>query len=316
MSRPLLEVLDAGLQTTIQAGPRRGLRHVGVPSCGPADPLSFALANRAVGNALDAPGLEVTLTGASFRALTDAVVAVTGAPCSVNMGDVSAAMHAPLAVRSGQTFKLGPATAGCRTYLAVAGGLEASVAFGSASTYLPAALGGLGGRALRPGDWLSGRDAQARDPGPTPRALRQHFGGAIALRAVIGPEAGVLDPDGLAALFCDGWRVDPASDCVGVRLAGPVLAATGDGRMDSAATFPGMVQLPPGGGPIVLGADGGTTGGYPRVAQVVRADRHLIGQASPGAPLRLLRWTPEHADGVLKEKTRLLRSWLGEDFSL
>ena len=86
--------------------------------------------------------------------------------------------------------------------------------------------------------------------------------------------------------------------------------------MDSAAVFPGTVQLPPGGAPIVLGVDAGTTGGYPRVAQVIRADRHLIGQLRPGAPVRLLRWRAKDADAVLVRKTGLLGTWVDETFRL
>ena len=60
-------VLKPGLQTTIQSRARIGLRHLGVPASGAADPLSMALANRLVGNAWDAPALEATLLGPTLR---------------------------------------------------------------------------------------------------------------------------------------------------------------------------------------------------------------------------------------------------------
>ena len=317
MSRPSLAILDGGLQTTIQAGPRRGLRHLGVPSCGAADPVSLALANRLVGNSWDAPGLEVTLTGAAFRALTDLTIAVAGAPCEVVTDEATRVHHEAFTLRPGALLRLGSATAGCRTYLALAGGVAAEALLGSVSTYLPAGLGGLEGRALREGDVLSVEDsAPPAGQIATPDALRQPFGRTWTLRAVLGPESDALNDAGSVVLFGEDWRADPASNRMGVRLKGPALSPSGGGRMDSAAALPGTVQLPPGGAPIILGVDGGTTGGYPRVAQVIRADRHLIGQIRPGAPVRLLRWSAEDADAVLAEKTMLLRRWVGDKFRL
>ena len=317
MNRPALEVLDGGLQTTIQAGPRRGLRHLGVPACGAADPVSLALANRLVGNAWDAAGLEVTLTGATFRARTDLDVAIVGGLCDVAVDGAPRPHHEAFVLHDGAILRIGPARAGCRTYLAVAGGLAAKAVLGSVSTYLPAELGGLEGRSLREGDLLHAENASADLAAcATPGPLRQPFGETWTLRAVPGPEADVLGEADTGALYGEGWRADPASNRMGVRLKGPALSPRGGGRMDSAAALPGTVQVPPGGAPIILGVDGGTTGGYPRAAQVIRADRHLIGQVRPGARVRLLRWTAEDADAVLTKKTALLRGGVGDGLAL
>ena len=299
------------MQSTVQAGPRAGLRHLGVPTCGAADPLSLALANRAVGNAWDAGGIELTLTGAALRAEGPVLVAVTGAPCEASVDGAPAGQHEPFTVPAGAELRLGPARRGCRSYLAVRGGLAVPSVLGSASTYLPAGLGGHEGRALRGGDALEvAGGAAPLAPAPTPARLRPPFGEGWTLRAVSGPEADVLDDEGLAALFGAGWRASRASDRVGVRLEGPSLSVREAGRMDSVPALVGTVQLPAGGQPIVLGADGGTTGGYPRAAQVIRADRHLIGQLRPGVPVRLLRWERADADAVLAGKDALVAAWV------
>ena len=313
----VLKVLSPGLQTTIQAGPRRGHRHLGVPACGAADIVSLALANALVGNAWDAPGLEIALAGARFEALASACVAVTGAPCEVALGGTPASHHDALWLRAGEVLEVGPARLGCRTYLAVAGGFVGEEAFGSTSTYLPAGFGGLSGRALREGDRLHGAPGRDASPGTeTPPALRAPFTRSWTLRATVGPEADVFGRDTIAPLFGEGWHASRAADRTGIRLDGPALPRSGDAGMDSVAVLPGTVQLPPGGAPILLGVDGGTTGGYPRAAQVIRADRHLLGQVRPGDAVRLLRWKAADAVRVLAQKEAMLRAHVGSAFRL
>jgi len=143
-----------GLQTTIQARPRIGQRHLGVPASGPADPLSMALANRLVGNTSFAAALETTLTGVTLRFRCDTVVAVTGATARCTLNDQAVQQHQTIAVKDGDVLVVGAAEQGVRSYVAFAGGLEADVVLGSASTYLPAGFGGHEGRALQRGDAL------------------------------------------------------------------------------------------------------------------------------------------------------------------
>ena len=147
-----ITVIKPGLQTTIQAGPRVGMRHLGVPASGAADALSLALGNRLVGNPLLAPAVEVTLAGVSLRFDNDVAFALTGAPASADLNGRELTFHTTLAAGAGDELHIGPAKAGARVYIAVAGGFVVDEILGSASTYLPAALGGHEGRALREGD--------------------------------------------------------------------------------------------------------------------------------------------------------------------
>ncbi|MBB4658567.1 biotin-dependent carboxyltransferase family protein [Parvularcula dongshanensis] len=314
-----LTVLDPGLQTTVQAGPRRAARHLGVPASGAADPVSLALANRLVGNPWDAAAIELTLTGGSFRAERTLTVGIAGAPCTVQVDGRSFGLHRGFRLERGSKLALGPASAGCRTYLAAEGGIDVPAVLGSASTYLPAGLGGLEGRSLRSGDRLPAGSASGVEVVSTPDALRPPWDRNWTLRACLGPGGELLTEAGRALLFGGGWRAGRAADRTGVRLErsdGGTLALPSVGSLPSAPVFPGTLQCPEGGAPILLGPDSGTTGGYPRIAQVIRADRHLFGQIRPGDAVRLLLWTPDDARAVLEEKATLLSSWIGKDFQL
>ncbi len=300
-----------GLATLVEGAPRCGWRHRGVPAAGAADRLSLALANRLVGNALDAAGLEATLSGVTVRFETAAVIAVTGADCELRLDADRVAMHERLAVRAGARLDIGSARHGARSYLAVAGGIDVPSVLGSPSTYVPARLGGLDGRALTTGDRLGVANVAGDDgSAETPVEFRLHFGDAWTLRATRGSEFDWLDEPSEDAVFGERFLVSAHSDRMGVALDGPRLASRSTGQLDSTPVFPGTLQCPESGRPTLLGVDAQTTGGYPRIAEVIRADRYLIGQLRPGCQLRFLERTPELARRDFANSLGFWREWL------
>ena len=308
-----LLLVRPGVQTTIQAGPRRGWRHLGVPYSGAADALSLALANRLVGNPLDAPGIEMSLSGAGFRASSALAVAVTGADSEIDVNGQRAAMHRPLQLDAGDSLEIGPAQTGARSYLAVAGGLAVPDTLGSPSTYVPAGIGGLDGRALREGDELRCRSGTSSvSAEPTPEKFRPRFGDVVTLRAVNGREFDLLDDAGRAALYGEAYTVTARNDRMGLALDGPALRVRSEGRLASRPVFPGTLQCPEGGQLFLLGADCQTSGGYPRVAEVVRCDRFLIGQLRSGSRVRFLARDADTARADYLSVLAFWQDWLGE----
>ena len=299
-----LHVVRAGLQTSIQGGPRSGLRHWAVPSGGAADSLSLALANRLVGNPLDEAGLEISLTGASFECDDHLAVAVTGADASLAVSGSPANMHETLRLNPGDRLDIGAARSGARSYLAIAGSFDVPVVLGSQSTCLAAHFGGLDGRALRDGDTLAVRSRQPDENLRTPDAYRYSPPSSLMVRAVAMPG---VDSD---ALFDQKLDVAARADRMGVQLS--ELATGGAGNLPSQPVFPGGIQLPPEGQPFVLGVDAQTTGGYALIANVARVDRHAIGQLRPGSSLSFARREPGQARDELLQKIAHFSAWLGE----
>lgn len=304
-----ITVLKPGLQTTIQSRPRSGMRHLGVPASGAADSLSLALANRLVGNTWDAAGLECTLLGPTLRFNSDCAFALVGATMAIELNGISIRPHATCFAAADDVLVIGAATQGARMYLAVAGGIVAEDVLGSTSTYIPAALGGLEGRALIAGDELI-CNVGTTEATETPAEFRPPMLNGWAMRACEAQEFSLLDADSQRSLFESNWQVDQRADRMGSRLAGGQLNVESDGRMPSAAVFPGTVQCPEDGAPYLLSVDAGTVGGYPRVAQVARADRHLLGQLRPGDHLRLLRREPDAVLDELEAKFDYWCRWL------
>ncbi len=304
-------IVTPGLQTTVQAGPRSGMRHLGVPASGAADPLSLALANRLVANPSSAAVLETTLSRVALRFETDSWFAITGAKAKARLNGERIKLHRTLGAKAGDELQLGAARAGARNYLAVAGGFVAEETLGSVSTYLPAGLGGHEGRALQAGDVLeTGAVSESPPLIKTPKAFRPRAPESLALRACDGPEIDLLDKESRFDLFDTNYTVGARWDRMGMQLEGVRLRVRSDGRMPSAPVFPGTIQCPEDGRPFLLAVDAQTTGGYPRVAQIARVDRHLLGQLRPGMHLRLLWRDVDAAIEELSAKHDYWRAWL------
>lgn len=302
-----LTVIDPGVQATVQAGARTGFRHAGVPACGPADAVSMALASRLVGQSPEAPSIEIAYGPAAFRFGVELQIAIAGAPALVRIADTEAAQHRTLKVRAGELVEIGAATAGARIYLSVNGGLASETFLGSSSTYLPAAFGGHQGRALRKGDRLELSPFPDVSPIETPESLRLPVARSFALRAVAGPDwfAGSMSLD-------SPFHATARLSRMGIELEGSFPGFDGGASRPSSAVFPGALQVTPQGRGFLLLADGQTTGGYPHLLQVIRADRHLMGQIRPMDQIRFLLRTQDAAETALRQKQALLQAWMPE----
>jgi antagonist of KipI len=295
MNDVAITVVKPGLFTTIQDLGRPGHRAAGVPLSGAADPVSLRLANRLVGNPATAAALEITLLGPDLRFERDAVVALAGA---VFPGMPSAAA---MPVRAGETLSLGHATAGCRGYFAVAGGIDVLEVLGSRSTFSPARLGGLRGLPLAAADALpvGGAHGKTSRSGADGRpSLVRPSGAGITLRMIPGEQFASAGESFWSTTHTTSSR----SDRMGVRFDGPPLGG-GDtaGSLPSVAVLPGTVQLPPDGKPIVLLCDAQTIGGYPVIGHVIAADLPLVAQLRPGDAVHWREATIDEAHRALRD---------------
>lgn len=310
----LATVLKPGLLTTVQDMGRPGFRHLGVPLSGAADPLSLALANAAAGNPAHAAALECTLKGPALRFERACVFALAGADMAAALNKRPIAPYMPISAFEGDVLALGAAKTGARAYIAFEGGLAGDAFLGSVSTYAPAELGGVEGRALTAGDTLRAAGLAAGSPRGIPAPLRPPLARDAILRALPGPEAEAFAAADIERFFTSPWTVDRRADRMGLRLARPRLTEPSAGAMASSAVFPGTVQCPPDGAPFLLLADAQTVGGYPRIAQAIAADLHLAGQLRPDARLWFRRTTRGEALDIATRKSALLADFLPGGF--
>jgi biotin-dependent carboxylase-like uncharacterized protein len=266
----MIEVLAPGLLTTVQDLGRPGWAHVGVPPSGAADRDALELGNRLVGNPPGAAALEATLIGPRLRFRRHLLVALTGAVREPVVADVEGELD------------VGELVGGARAYVCIRGGIEVEPVLGSRSTDL---LTGLGPPPLRAGEVLAVGGEPVTLPvtsEPAPRAPRP-------VRVIAGPRDDWFVPTALDLLTAAAWRVTPAANRVGIRLAGPRLERTTADELLSEPLVTGAIQVPPNGQPILLLNDHPTTGGYPVIATVVHEDLPRAGQLRPGDTITFSR---------------------------
>jgi biotin-dependent carboxylase-like uncharacterized protein len=276
---PVLQVLAPGAGASIQDLGRSGWKRFGISPGGAMDADSARKANLLVGNEEGAPVLELLFTGARFRVLGVAELAITGAEV-----ESECPQWRNFYAEAGREIAFGRLRAGVWTYLAVQGGFAGSRWFGSASVDPRAGLGDI----IRAGAQLRRENARQLDGISSrfvPELVREHFDQVPVLRIWRGPEWESF-PEHVRALFLnESWLVSMQSDRAGYRLEGVGLES-GRLRMLSAPVAVGTVQVPPNGLPIVLLRDGPTVGGYPRLGILDPLAISRFTQCAPGTPVR------------------------------
>ena len=308
-----IEILSAGLQTTIQDLGRFGFGHYGVPPSGALDTFSLRIANLLVGNPKTHACFETTLMGLRFKALADVLVALTGADLQPKIDKRPIEMWCSRILKKGEILSFAGPKSGCRAYVAFGGKLNIIPLLGSRSTNLPAAFGGLKGRTLQKGDIFlieapksqfaaEGRSLEAR--------WRPLQTGTWTLRVIWGPQDNDFGQDALHAFVNSQFTVSPQSDRTGIRLNGPFIQRKNNTAESiiSEGIIPGSIQVPGDGQPIIILGET-VTGGYRKIATVISADLPLTGQIKPGDKIQFQTVTLKEACRHLREKQDMIEEF-------
>ncbi|HZZ79787.1 MAG TPA: biotin-dependent carboxyltransferase family protein [Gemmataceae bacterium] len=289
-----LLVLDPGIDSRIVDLGRPRTRSLGVPVGGAADRHSFLLGNALLGNAADAPAIEFALKGPRLRADADVGCVVFGAPFDIFRGDNRIEAGRTFALRAGQELRIGGTPRGMRAYLCVRGGFEAPTILASRSGLEP----------IRGNDVL--RCPTSAIGSRWCAEVQCDFAAdVITVHALPGLQASWFDD---ADFYDQEFTVSPASNRMGLRLKGAPLTMP-KREMVSEPVAPGAVQVTNDGQCIILGVDGQTIGGYPKIAHVIDADLDLLGQMRPGQRVRFLRCTISDAVEMDRTARAELRRW-------
>lgn len=276
-----LEVIQPGLMTLIQDAGRHGQAALGLTTSGPMDPVAASIANRLVGNETNASLLEVSFGGLEITASAECQVAVTGAELPVSCGDRRAPMWTTLNLNAGEHLSLGFSEVGCRSYLAVRGGLAVEPQFGSTATVVREGIGGLNGGRLEAGDHLPMTVSSSVERLWLPPPLRPGYHRRATLRVIPGYQQAHFPRLEQRRFFGGEYRVSDRCDRMGYRLEGETINCDIDGILSEGIAL-GAIQVPADGQPIVLLNDRQTIGGYPKLGSVLSLDCAALGQLRPG----------------------------------
>jgi antagonist of KipI len=303
-----LSVLQPGLFSLLVDGGRPHHRSLGVSVGGAADRASWQLGNALVGNPVDATALEITFVGPTLVAEKPVGAILFGADFEIQRTSAKGVLTS---LRSGFTFNLETgdvlrvfgAPSGVRGYLCVCGGFSARSVLNSQSGFEPVQFGEL----------LSCNESRVREGfGVFCETVvasldsSQPVASPTTLRVIAGPHLNLFDEK----VFIGGtFKVLPTSNRMGLRLQGPVLHRE-PVELISEPVAPGTIQVTNDGQCIVLGVDGQTIGGYPKIAHVIRADLDILGRLRPGQSFHFQFVTIEEAEDLAATRRRLFDDWL------
>jgi 5-oxoprolinase (ATP-hydrolysing) subunit C len=289
-----LRVLEPGLHTLLVDFGRSRSRSLGVPIGGAADRFALAIGNALVGNQADACALEISLMGPMLRAECDLACVVYGAPFDFKSDRQELRPSTTFTLHAGEEIKIGGTAKEMRSYFCVAGGLQSRLVLGSRSGLHPLKAGvelGCVSGTIRQ-RFIANKFEWNREP---------HL-----LRVTDGPQAAWFHPD---ELFSQEFVVLPASNRMGLRLSSEPLTRP-ERELTSEAVCPGSVQVTRDGQCIVIGVDGQTIGGYPKIAQVISVDLDKLGQLRPDDRIRFAPVTLPEAERLYRWKKNELNEWL------
>ncbi|RDW20003.1 KipI antagonist [Oceanobacillus arenosus] len=306
----MFEVVKPGLTTTIQDLGRTGYQQYGVVVSGAMDAFALQVGNILVGNKRDEAGIEVVIMGPTLRVLADHVIAICGADLSPKLDGESIPMWKSLVVKAGQTLTFGKPVNGGYTYITVAGGIDTPLIMGSKATYTKAEIGGIEGRSLQKGDKIAFGKPSSMVKAGIGLPIRQipDYRSGRKIRVILGPDHDAFSGESVERFLSEHYKLTSQSDRMGSRLEGPSLSLLRGADIISDAIFPGTIQVPANGQPIILLADRQTTGGYTRIATVITVDLPYVAQMLPGNELAFEAISVEKAQRLYVEQELLLQT--------
>ena len=299
MSQPAtLTIIAPGLHTLVVDQGRPNCRHLGVPIGGAAERFSWAIGNALVGNPSDAAALEITLAGPTLEVDAEIAAVLFGASFIMSSDRQPLTLGKTFTLHGGEKLQIAGTPTGARGYLCIRGGMQTPVILGSRSGLEPVHAGAK--LSCESSYGLSVKHRSLRTFSFTwnqePRTLRVMAGSQV-------------DWFDLGAFLDQMYEVTPVSNRMGIRLKGPALGLP-DRELISEPVSPGSIQVTRDGQCIILGVDSQTIGGYPKIAQVIRADVDKLGQLRPGDSIRFVQSTLEEAETLFYEKQAELDEWV------
>ena len=293
-----LQVIQSGILSQIQDLGRFGQAHLGMTTSGAADPFAHRIANRLLGNNDNAPVIEMSLGGAEFVALNRITIALCGADCPLYVNQQPISNWQSHHLLAGDRLSIGMATQGTRIYLAISQGFKVNKQFGSTSTTIREAIGGLDGQALFAKQILTVPTLSAA---PLQQLAFQHrptYPDALQLRVILGYQARQFPSVQIERFLHHRYQITNQSDRMGYRLSGVAIDSK-QSQMYSEGICYGAIQVPPDGQPIILLNDRQTIGGYPKLGTVLSLDCTKLAQSRPGVEVSFCAISQEEAHNAL-----------------
>lgn len=300
-----ITVIKQGFQDLVQDLGRDGYTHIGISPTGAADKVSMKIANLFLGNQINDAVLEITLFGGTYLFDMQTTICLSGSHFPATIRGDEVPFNKPVTIQKGEALSIGGSTSGARCYLAVQNGFSVAGLLGSSSTHLLSKSGGFRGRNLQKEDQLAYNEPEKRYF-PIDRKFPIDYNRSI-IRATPGLQHSLFDKPTQELFFSKEYTVSHQSNRMGIRIHGPKIQKRTSEDMITEGLPLGAVQVTGNGDSIITFVDHQTTGGYPKIANVIAADMHKVGQLRPGDIFTFELITIDKAETLYLTQEQLLK---------
>ena len=315
MTKAYFEILRPGINTTIQDGGRNNLYHIGITVSGAIDQRNYKIANRLVNNHLDEAVVEFAYQGPLLK-LTNGNIkfAITG-NISFNIIRNNSQIeegkcYESYLLNDGEQIDIISSKKSVYGYLSVSGGFQLEKVWNSYSTNTKAQIGPNNGKKYSKDEILNIKESNIKNI-KAKRINYEYFFNNI-VRVIKGTNFDYFSNQAKNIFFSDSYSVTRLADRMGMRLDGPYLENKINTNIKSEGLVKGVIQVPADGKPIILLADHGTIGGYPKIATVISADLDKVAQFIPGTIIKFKEVNLEEAEKLFKDYIDETNRYLNE----
>lgn len=306
-----ITVLKPGLQSTIQDLGRYNQSHFGISSSGAADPLSLKIGNLIVGNNESASGIEMTMLGGEFKFNVECLIAISGSEFDVSLDKNIINHQKAINVNKGKILSFGYTKTGARTYLCIKGGIDVENYLSSKSTHILSGVGGLFGRSILKGDILSlGMNGSLSNSIIFDKTLDMN---TSKIRITKGLQFNFFNKKNCDNFISKSFTVSNSSNRMGIRLCGNKILSNVGCEIITEGVPLGAIQVPGSGDPIISFVEHQTTGGYPKIANVISADIYKVGQLKPGDTFQFDLVSKEEAEELRIDQYSFIKNLKNND---
>jgi antagonist of KipI len=309
-----IKIVKPGVLTTLQDAGRAGHRNIGIGCGGAMDIFAMQTANYLCGNNEQQAVMEISFPAPEILFQQDAVISLAGADFTATINNTAIPVWKTILVKKESVLQFKQPVSGAKLYIAVHGGWQAQKWLNSYSTHLKLAVGGFSGRVLQKNDVINSplNNFSFEVNRVLPFCISQYELDKIYqpqnnIRCIKSVEYDWLHEAAKENFEENNFIISNQSDRMGLRLTGNTLMPQQTTELISSAVDAGVVQLLPDGNCIILMADHQTSGGYPRIAAVIKADLPKLAQLNPNNTISFTIISLKEAEDALISIQKLLR---------
>jgi len=303
MSNNFFEVLRAGINTTYQDKGRFHMQHFGVTPGGCMDFKSFFIANALVGNNSEDGVLEFAYQGPLLKLSQGKTkIVITGNVLfqiiKKNNETINGNCNRSYDLNEGDQIDILATKQSAYGYLVVEGGFDIKPFCNSVSVLARAQIGPNDGKKIKTNDKIIIKRSST---------VKKNFATKVSgkmnniIRVLKGPQFDYFSKESQKDFFTKDYKITNLTDRMGMRLEGSIIKNIVSTNIRSEGITKGAIQVPADGQPIVLLTDYPTIGGYPKIANVISADYHLLVQTTPGEKISFENVELYDAEQLYKE---------------